>query len=419
VQSRPVPPVYRDYTDFMFFAADAFEIATLLLWLISLAVEPRPVRFQPRFLTATLAGLTLVAALSTIPSVDRALSAYQAVRLLLLFGIYLYVLNEIKTLKQVILPISIQIALQSVIGLGQILRQHSLGLNGLQEIVLDPAAQGVSIVIRDGARSLRAYGLTDHPNILGGCLAFALIFIAAWYLKAEERWRALLGSVFALGAVELLLTFSRSAWLGFLGGLVFGFGWLLWSCKRDDIVKLVSLLVGALLIVLPFAWSYASALGARLDWEGSFTTQPIESRSISERQELVDMANKIFSRQPLTGVGVGTFPIALHQVEPHLQFDYQPPHFVLLDVAAETGLLGATCYLLMIGLPWLFMWFNRRRLMISPELMGASGALLAATIISLFDYYPWMLNPGRLWQWLIWGLWGASCVSAMNREPYA
>jgi hypothetical protein len=27
------------------------------------------------------------------------------------------------------------------------------------------------------------------------------------------------------------------------------------------------------------------------------------------------------------------------------------------------------------------------------------------TIIGLFDYYPWLLPPGRLWHWIIWGLW--------------
>ena len=40
-------------------------------------------------------------------------------------------------------------------------------------------------------------------------------------------------------------------------------------------------------------------------------------------------------------------------------------------------------------------------------LIGVSGALLAVTLIGLFDYYTWLLAPGRLWQWLAWGLWGS------------
>ncbi len=39
-------------------------------------------------------------------------------------------------------------------------------------------------------------------------------------------------------------------------------------------------------------------------------------------------------------------------------------------------------------------------------LVGASGALLAITVVSFLDYYPWLLNPGRVWQWFLWGLWG-------------
>jgi len=415
LQSRPTPPVYRDYTDFVLFAADVFLMATLLLWLTSLALEPKPVRFRPRLLTLPLAGLTLFSALSIIASVDRALSAYHAIRLLLLFGLYVYVLNEVTSLGQVIAPIAIQVAIQSAIGIGQILQQHSLGLNRLQELALDPMVQGISIVIKDGGRSLRAYGLTDHPNLLGGCLAFALVLMAAWYLRDGGRWRTLMVGVFVMGAVGLLVTFSRAAWVGLVGGLLLGIGWLLWTCRQSDVVKLLQLLAAVGLVLLPFAWSYASTLGTRLNWDDSFVAQPIESRSISERQALVGLANKIFSRRILSGVGIGAFPIALHQVEPNLTFDYQPPHFVLLDVAAETGLFGATCYLLLMSVPWSLMWLERHRLNVSFELIGASGALLAVTLVGLFDYYPWMLNPGRLWQWLIWGLWGAAFVSALDR----
>jgi hypothetical protein len=44
---------------------------------------------------------------------------------------------------------------------------------------------------------------------------------------------------------------------------------------------------------------------------------------------------------------------------------------------------------------------------ISIELIGLYALLLAISLVGLFDYYPWLLAPGRLWLWLSWGMWAA------------
>jgi hypothetical protein len=48
---------------------------------------------------------------------------------------------------------------------------------------------------------------------------------------------------------------------------------------------------------------------------------------------------------------------------------------------------------------------NRARLTWSPALVRMSAILLAITLVGFFDYYTWLLVPGRLWQWTTWGLW--------------
>jgi hypothetical protein len=30
------------------------------------------------------------------------------------------------------------------------------------------------------------------------------------------------------------------------------------------------------------------------------------------------------------------------------------------------------------------------------------------------DYYPWLLTPGRLWQFTIWGFWGSFYSSSLK-----
>jgi hypothetical protein len=55
----------------------------------------------------------------------------------------------------------------------------------------------------------------------------------------------------------------------------------------------------------------------------------------------------------------------------------------------------------------------------SVALVGTSGLLLALTLVGLFDYYTGLLVPGRLWQWLAWGLWAVAFQSALSDEQHA
>ena len=97
------------------------------------------------------------------------------------------------------------------------------------------------------------------------------------------------------------------------------------------------------------------------------------------------------------------------------QFYYQPAHFVLLDVAAELGLLGGMCWLWLLVIPWLALVIRRRAVLRAPWLVACAAALLVITIIGFFDYYPWLLEPGRVWQWTAWGLYGAAYVSSLGK----
>ncbi len=267
-----ISPIYADYTNLLVFPSDPFLVAALVLWAVSLILQPRRISYQPLGLTLPLAALTLISMLSTAFSADRLISAYQSVRLLLLAGLYLVVLNEIRTLAWVIVPTALMVSSQSIVGILQVLRQHSLGLPWLNELALDPSWNGVSVVINGAARSLRAYGLTDHPNILGGLLAIGLILMVTWYLReSQEHWRPLAGGLFGLGSIALLVTFSRSAYLGLLAGLLLIAGWLWFSHRRQAFTWLVALGAGSLLLLAPFLLQNAANLGMRFDYQNSFT----------------------------------------------------------------------------------------------------------------------------------------------------
>jgi hypothetical protein len=69
------------------------------------------------------------------------------------FGLYPYVVNEIHSAFDIVGPVAAQIAIQSVVAVGRVPEQHSLGLQTLGEYNLDPTWNGVSIVWAEGMRS--------------------------------------------------------------------------------------------------------------------------------------------------------------------------------------------------------------------------------------------------------------------------
>jgi O-antigen ligase len=410
----PVPPIYRDYTDVLFFASDLFLLGLLAVWIASLVIDRRRPRFDPLFLTVPLLALPAIGLLSAVTSVAASISLYNTVRIILLLGLYLYVLNEIHDLRTLAWPFGVQVFVQSVVAIGQVLRQGSAGLRFLGELDLNPAVGGISVIWNEGTRLLRAYGLSDHPNILGGSLALGLLVLLIVYPSQASSRRPVFASLFILGSLGMFLTFSRSAWLAF----AFGVGLLVFfqakNRLQEPLTQQAALLLASVILLAPFVWHYAPFLGMRFNYQASFDNNPQEQQAIGERALLIQSANEILVQHPLTGVGLAAFPIALRQAKPQFPVDYQPAHFVLLDVAVETGILGGLVYFLLMILPWFTMWVNRRRITPTSWLYGASSLLLAVTVIGFFDYYTWLLAPGRLWQWIIWGLWGAAYSGSLS-----
>lgn len=414
--ARPMPPVYHDYTDLLLFASDLFLLATLAFWLPGRLLEPRRFHAGPRFIALPLLGIIAVSALSTLSSVDPVISGYHVVRLLLLTAFYAYVVNEV-TLAQLAVPVAAQILIQSVVGIAQVLQQHSLGLPNVQELALDPAWSGVSVIVAGGVRYMRAYGLTDHPNILGGSLAFGLLVLATWYTGVPARWQSLVTAVLMVGALGLLLTFSRSAWLALGCGAVLSLALFWMTRQREPLARWLGAGGAAVILLVPFVWHSLPFLGVRLNANDAFAQVALEERSLSERDYLLQGTLALWSEHPLFGVGVGASPQAERLAFPdpnEFGADYQPVHIVLLEVATETGTVGGVLWLTVMVAPWLALFRNRRRLTWSPALIGSSGALLAVTTAGLFDYYPWLLAPGQLWQWLILGAWGGLYAKSLN-----
>lgn len=409
--TRPVDTIWGGYTDFLLYASDVALLLTVLPWLLQLWLQHHMPELAPRFITLSLACLTLIAGLTSITSIDPALSIYHFVRLVVLFGFYLYVINTVKSIQQLIAPLTAQAGIQAIVGVTQVLKQRSLGLERVGEWTLDSSVRGVSVIWTATSRSLRAYGLSDHPNILGGCLLFAILILFVWLSYRKNREQFFQIFIFSLAVAALFVTYSRSAWLA--GAIAFAFiSFLIYREKqRDVLIRGTLLLAGAAIVLVPFVVANGEFLGVRLGADHAFERVQTELASINERVVLNRATNEVFVEHSLAGVGIATLPEAFQMKYPNWTVFYQPGHVVLLDVAAETGLFGALFYLILLIAPWVAMLIKRPN-KLTPDLIGASGLLLAISVIGLFDYYTWFSTPGRLWQWLAWGLWGKFYVDA-------
>ena len=409
--SRPDPPVYGDYTDFLLFAPDLAMIGALAVWGITFLVQPRRIHFGKAHVRTPLLGLTLAGWFSLVNSWDPPLSFYHARRLSLLFLFFLFVVNEVNSPAWVVVAAGLQVFLQSIVAIGQSLLQHDLGLQWIGEYELDPLWEGVSVLGGGGVRFLRAYGLSDHPNILGGCLAFGLLILLAAFLHQTKRgaWTWMILAVFVPGFAALLATFSRSGWLAFFAGCVVVVG--AEAIKRNAQALKRAMILAAICAVaaVPLVQRNMTFFFGRFDVGPSASAQTSRDRgSILERAYLFDASNRLFVNNALTGVGLGVSPVALKEAYPVFPINYQPPHFTLLASALETGILGGAFYFLLSALPILVFIVGRSRYLRDPQVIACAALLLAVTVVGLFDYYTWLLVPGRLWQWTAWGLWSVS-----------
>ncbi|HEY6355931.1 MAG TPA: O-antigen ligase family protein, partial [Burkholderiaceae bacterium] len=160
-------------------------------------------------------------------------------------------------------------------------------------------------------------------------------------------------------------------------------------------------LSGGVLVAAALAIPFRAALDSRA--VGALNGIRTEVRSIDERGALASETNTIFIAHPLVGVGLGGLPQAMRNAAPRFAYPYQPAHTVLLVVAAEIGIFGAASYALLVIAPWVALII--RRAAWTCELAGVSAALAALTLIGLLDYYPWTYTAGRIWAWLLLGLW--------------
>lgn len=405
---HPASAVSAVLNDLVVYAIDILALATLGLWLAARALDRRRIALGTRAM-ALPALVLLGLAWFTIPfGVEPALSVAGALRLTLGAALAVYVVNEVNGLDSIAVPVGAMLTIQSVVAIGQAATGNSVGLGAIGEVSLNPAVAGTSVVtLADGTRLLRAYGLSPHPNILGGFLACgSLLLLGA--TPSSRAARVVQRLIVVLAAVALLLSFSRGAWLGELAGLGLGLAMLAAAGLRGTTRRWLATAVIAAVAFAAAGWLARDAVASRV---GLTRVAPAtEQRSIDERLAQIRLGWRVVMERPLTGSGAGALPVAMRELEPGFTFAFYPPHLVALLVAGELGIAGGVAYLWLVSAPWVLL--ARMRWRWTVELAGVSAALAALLVASVFDEYPWVGGPGRMLAWLVLGLWSGTHARA-------
>ncbi len=270
---------------------------------------------------------------------------------------------------------------------------------------------GSTLIASMGATRGGAYGNFGQNNHFADYVTLALI--SALYLRIKGRlsWQTTAACA-GIFLYALSLSGSRTTWLYLLAALALSF----WFRARSGVPRLrrAALVIAVLLPLfglVQYAMShYGLALRPALAGAAYAPVTPIDrfteelthggllpqtgGSSMGIRIYMWHQALLMWSRAPLLGVGFGQyagvfFEQAAELSRYHISHDDRNAHNALMQLLAETGLLGAGLVCAGLG-AWL--WGLRRRLAATAETWWMLCLLSVLFVHSMVEYPLWHAN---------------------------
>ena len=219
-----------------------------------------------------------------------------------------------------------------------------------------------------GTDTQRAIGLAIDPNVLGAMMAVVCLVTLGLLVTTRGKLRYIIVAGLAISLLALLLTYSRSSWLGlFSGSALFATLWL-----RRPWFVLLAIASPAIALLLPPDLAFVSHLQSGL--------QAQDQAAAMRLGEYKD-AWTLIQRYPIFGVGYGSAPTV------DLYLGVSSIYFL---IAEQTGFVGLVTFLILIGVvlghairpAWSSSHSEGRVLLI-----GWCGAMAAALTTGILDHH--------------------------------
>lgn len=388
--------------------------------------------------------------ISTFWSINWQIAVFKSIKLLEFYLLYLWVIfmfhvehqdnqkcstwNNFKSFIFIIVIIGVA---QSIVGIWQFIIQKSIGLVWIRESILSPEISGVAKIIIDEEKYIRAYGLFPHPNILGGYLVLSIALTILCYkmfhvehkndkiCPIRNKW--LYWSVLGIQIIAIILTFSKSAWIGLCiaaiclwyqhvsaFSLVKGFG----RSWHKNIKKMfhvehfryvtLSICILSLLVII-----------SKPNWYS------IVGKSIEDRLFFLNVSYESFLANPIFGLGSGQFVMNLESIKNIQNWQFQPVHNVFLLIINELGIVGLILFIWLIwksiknvprGTTSDINMFHVEHIFKQEKNNDArlktKAIFFSFLFIMLLDHYFWDIQQGQIMLWMVFGLvnGGKMCV---------
>jgi putative inorganic carbon (HCO3(-)) transporter len=398
---------------FIFITA-VFLFLLAALWIAPLILIRNPLIPVTPF-NAALLIFTLFVGIAILVTADRDLTLSKATVTILGLGIWRFLILAIQQRAQ----IKRAVAGYLFAGLGFII-VGLLTADWLSKTSSNVPILG-SLTEQLSTTSLLPIDFGVHPNQIAGTITLVLPLLVALLIHAFRegsgqrsavRWFFVLASLFC--GLGLVLTQSRSGWVGVLGGFITLL--VLWglTTKNAKEKRALWFVIGLIMVALLGLFFALGPQRIQQLWLATPGETAVGSLStLNFRQNLWPWAIEGIKDFPFTGMGLGSFREAARRLYPVLidpAYDFAHAHNVFLQVALDVGIPGLIAYVaLLLGSGTIAWQLMKRDRSLQDVSAGLLASLVAFHIYGLTD----ALAIGSRSSVLLWGIFGL--LAAMIR----